>query len=67
MVLILFKLSLNKLIDSGIRSVIDTQIITPAAKDKEDKTILLVSFFLIKIKMVPSIVDKPANTVSKKA
>ena len=66
-VLILFILSLNKLIDSGIRSVIDTQIITPAAKDKEDKTILLVSFFLIKIKIVPSIVDKPANTVSKKA
>ena len=28
----LFILSLNKLIDSGIRSVIDTQIITPAAK-----------------------------------
>ena len=37
------------------------------SKDKEDKIILLVSFFLIKIKMLPSIVDKPANTVSKKA
>ena len=48
-------------------TVIDTQIITPAAKAKEDKTILLLSFFLIKIKIVPSIVDKPANTVSKKA
>lgn len=55
------KLLFSKLIDSGIKSVIDTHIITPAAKASEDRTILLVFLFFIKIKIVPIIVDKPAS------
>lgn len=51
--------------DSGIKSVIDTVIITPAAKAREDANILLLSFSFMNIKIVPSIVDKPANEVIK--
>ena len=41
------KFSRRRAIDSGIKSVIDTVIITPAAKDRALKIILSGSFFFI--------------------
>ena len=59
------RLSRRRKIDSGIKSVIDTHIITPAAKAREDITILLWSKFLIKIINVPTKVENPAIIVKR--
>ena len=61
------KLFRKRLIDSGIKSVIETVIITPAAKASDDKIILSVFFFLLKITSVPIIVERPAIIVKRKA
>ena len=60
------KVSLIALKDSGIRSVSDTVIITPAAKLSEALMILVVLFFIINIIIVPSKVENPAKKVNKK-
>jgi len=52
------------LIDSGIRSIIDIVIITPAANDSAFIVIFLV---FINIGIVPNNVDSPANVVKMKA
>lgn len=57
----------NNVIDSGTKSVIDTQIITPAAKERLAHIILSVFFNLIKIIIRPNKVDSPARKVNKKA
>lgn len=54
----------SKLIDSGIKSVNDIVIITPAAKLNELTIILLVFFVFINIKKVPIKVDNPAIEVN---
>ena len=52
--------------DSGIKSVIETQLITPAAKDNDPIKIL--SFFPLKnIKKQPNIVERPARLHIKNA
>ncbi len=54
-------IELNKLKDSGIKSVRDTQIITPLAKEREDRIIVL-SFFKLKSKGIKPIkVESPAK------
>lgn len=53
--------------DSGIRSVIETQIMTPAAKARLDTIILFSCFNFINIGSVPIRVDSPASVVNKKA
>ena len=58
--------SLNILIDSGTKSKIDTDIITPDAKEREPAIILSSFFIFINIKIVPNIVENPAKIVSKK-
>jgi hypothetical protein len=62
--LVFFKIMLNEL---GNKSVSDTHIITPAAKDKLIVTILL--FFLLSKNIIkaPIKVDIPAKKDSKKA
>lgn len=57
----------NKVRASGTKSVIETQIMTPAAKESEEAMTLFSSFNLIKIGIVPSIVDRPAMVVRRKA
>ena len=54
-------IEVNRLKDSGIKSVRDTQIITPLAKEREDKIIVL-SFFKLKSKGIKPInVESPAK------
>lgn len=53
--------------DSGIKSVIDTQSITPDAKAKEAQIIFSSLLILKKIKVVPNMVESPAMVVSRKA
>ena len=57
----------NRLKDSGIKSVRDTQIITPLAKDKEDR-IIVFSFFKLKSRGIKPIkVESPAKVDNIKA
>lgn len=67
MILMPLKLFLNIIILSGIKSMIDTQSITPAAKAK--LALIIFSWFLNFIKMgnTPISVDNPARKVNKKA
>ena len=51
------------LIDSGIKSVIEIQIITPDAKLHAEDIILSLFLILINIGITPIKVDKPANEV----
>ena len=61
------KIDVSKLKDSGIRSVIDTQIITPLAKAKE-AIIIVFSLFKLKSKGTKPIkVDNPAKVDKIKA
>ena len=60
------KFSRSNAIDSGIKSVIDTVIITPAAKDRALKIILSGFFFFININNDPIIVERPAIKVRRK-
>lgn len=53
--------------DSGIRSVIDTQSITPDANARDAHIILFSCFNFKKIGNVPIKVDNPAIMVNKKA
>ena len=59
------KILINKLYDSGIKSVIDTVNITPDVKASE--AIIIFSFFFLNIKIVPSIVENPAKIVKVNA
>ena len=60
-------IEVKRLKDSGIKSVRDTQIITPLAKDKEDRIIVL-SFFKLKSRgMKPIRVERPAKVDNKNA
>ena len=55
----------NKEILSGIKSVMDTDNITPEAKAKEED-IIIFSFFVLKnINIDPINVEKPAKKVNK--
>lgn len=55
----------NKEILSGIKSVIDTDSITPEAKAREED-IIIFSFFVLKnINIDPIKVEKPAKKVNK--
>lgn len=62
-----WKILCNKMKASGMRSVIETQIITPAAKDKAQ--LISRSLFLTekKIGIVPMRVESPAREDNKKA
>lgn len=51
---------LNKLYEDGIKSVNDTVIITPDARARLPAKILLLVFFK-NIKMLPTIVERPAK------
>ena len=54
-------IEVKRLKDSGIKSVRDTQIITPLAKEREDRIIVL-SFFKLKSKGIKPIkVESPAK------
>ena len=56
----------NKVKLSGIKSVIDTDNITPEAKAREED-IIIFSFLILKnINNAPRIVEKPAKNVNKK-
>ena len=57
---------INSFNDSGTKSVIDTQTITPEANAKEEVIILSLLVFLIKINKLPIIVDNPAIIVKRK-
>ena len=57
----------NIFMDSGIKSVIDTHIITPLAKARDEQIILLLFLNFMNIGIVPIKVDNPAIEVSKKA
>ena len=61
------KIVSNKVLASGIKSVMETQIITPAAKDKAPAIKVFFCFVLKKIGMVPNKVDSPAKNDNKKA
>ena len=50
-----------------LSSIIDTVIITPAAKLRELATILSLFLNLKRINIVPNRVEKPAKVVNKKA
>ena len=57
----------RRLKDSGIKSVRDTQIITPLAKDKDAK-IIYFSFFNLKSRGIKPIkVERPAKVDNKNA
>ena len=61
------KIEVNKLKDSGIKSVKDTHIITPLAKDREAK-IIYFSFFKLNSRGIKPIkVDNPAKVDKIKA
>ena len=48
---------------SGIKSIIEIQIITPEAKAQDDDIILLWSLILINMGIVPNMVARPAMVV----
>ena len=54
----------NSLTDSGIKSVIDTHNITPAANERDEAVILSLFLFLSNNIAKPNKVDSPANVVS---
>ena len=58
--------NLMELNPSGIKSNIETLIITPLAKDNDEAIILLIFLYLNNISMLPIIVDIPAILVNKK-
>lgn len=60
-------IEVKRIKDSGIKSVSDTQIITPLAKDRDIKIILFSFLSLKNIGIVPSKVDNPASVDNKKA
>ena len=57
------KLVLKYLMDSGIRSVIDMQIITPDANAHAEEIILSLFLILKKMGIIPIRVDNPAKEV----
>ena len=60
-------IEVKRLKDSGIKSVRDTQIITPLAKEREDRIIVL-SFFKLKSRGIKPIkVESPAKVDNIKA
>ncbi len=61
------KFVLNILIDSGIRSVIEIHSITPLANARDEVINLFIFLIFINIGITPSMVDKPAIRVNKKA
>lgn len=60
------KVSCNRLKDSGIKSNNETEVITPAAKDKDGRIIFLLSKGR-KIGRIPNKVAKPAIVERKNA